>query len=154
MPRYFVRAPISLTPGERSERVVGCWAVSARANPLSLAARYQNKAHRQSIPGGLSLHPEVRSAWSWVGYPSVRARRRQDHNGKRGCRSPFRSLGSPAPRKVLQGSCAFLPPSITAWIACQCSSVQSDDCDWTEIFKKNWTDCHWFGVALACWTSL
>ena len=37
MPRYSVCAPFSLqTPVERSERVEGCWAVRARANPLSL----------------------------------------------------------------------------------------------------------------------
>ena len=57
IPRYFVRAPFSLqTPVERSERVAGCWAVWSRSAFLRSSA----------------LHPEVRFAWSWVGYPSRR----------------------------------------------------------------------------------
>ena len=50
------RAPFSLqTPVERSERLAGCWAVRARAHPLSLGAWHFTL--RFVLPG------------SWVGYP-------------------------------------------------------------------------------------
>ena len=59
MPRYSVRAPFSLqTPVERSERVAGCWAVRARANPLSLGVWHFTL--RFVLPR------------SWVGYPRRR----------------------------------------------------------------------------------
>ena len=51
------RAPFSLqTPVERSERLAGCWAVRARAHPLSLAVWHFTL--RFVLPG------------SWVGHPS------------------------------------------------------------------------------------
>ena len=46
------------TPVERSERVAGCWAVRARANPLSLGVWHFTL--RFVLPR------------SWVGYPSRR----------------------------------------------------------------------------------
>ena len=58
------RAPFSLqTPVERSERLAGCWAVRARANPLSLGVWHFTL--RFVLPG------------SWVGYPSATAAERQ-----------------------------------------------------------------------------
>ena len=55
-PHYFFRAQFSLqTPVERSERVAGCWAVRARANPLSLGVWHFTL--RFVLPR------------SWVGYP-------------------------------------------------------------------------------------
>ena len=53
-----VRAPFSLqTPVERSERVAGCWAVRARAHPLSLGVWHFTL--RFVLPG------------SWVGNPAL-----------------------------------------------------------------------------------
>ena len=53
------RAPFSLqTPVERSERLAGCWAVRARAHPLSLGVWHFTL--RFVLPR------------SWVGYPSPR----------------------------------------------------------------------------------
>ena len=58
----FVRAPFSLqTPVERSERVAGCWAVRARANPLSLGVWHFTL--RFVWPGvGLATRAEGRKA--------------------------------------------------------------------------------------------
>ena len=59
-----VRAPFSLqTPVERSERLAGCWAVRARAHPLSLGVWHFTL--RFVLPR------------SWVGYPSATAAERQ-----------------------------------------------------------------------------
>ena len=58
------RAPFSLqTPVERSERVAGCWAVRARAHPLSLGVWHFTL--RFVLPG------------SWVGHPSATAAERR-----------------------------------------------------------------------------
>ena len=66
------RAPFSLqTPVERSERLAGCWAVRARANPLSLGVWHFTL--RFVLP------------WSRVGYP-----RPQRPKGKAGeCSHPL-----------------------------------------------------------------
>jgi hypothetical protein len=68
MPRYFVRAPFSLhTPVDRSKRVTGCWAVRARANPLSLGVWHFTQ--RFVLPR------------RWVGYPRQRPKGMQSHLG-------------------------------------------------------------------------
>ena len=104
----------SLTPVEHSERLAGCWAVRARANPLSLGVWHFTL--RFVLPGSWVGHPSATAAerrgWAMQSPlgPKVYPKPRASFWVRRG-RSSRRGIGSPGSVSSLEFRSRRLDPS-------------------------------------------